>query len=378
MKKKVLTKSIALLLSFALLIMALSGCSLETGNRPFEQTIKRYINTLSAGNYDLLKHITTEDSVIRTKITYAPEKEQENFKLLFNQISLQGITDASQNNYEIIAHINIIHIDYTTIIEGLRNSLAEKIKSSLPKKDFKQETLNKDLLQLLVKHYDEQKWPDTSAEQITIHLQKINGTWLISDDKELYDTLSGRFNESFNNSVGRMTTKILEQLKAKIDPNEIETGGENIFDDPDNVYFQVDNDAYWLPCEANQLQKFVFSQYDLKRTVKTSGRLYIRSGNENVGSLDIYNTVGAPIYPLDCMVTTIRMDTKINSVNVTLPGGITFGSSAADILELYGPPSKVNTSVSSDYFSLIYNSSKAYIVLYFYDGIALSGFEISV
>ena len=52
--------------------------------------------------------------------------------------------------------MNILHADYETMIENLRNLLTEKIKKSLPKKDFKQETLNHNLLQLLLQHYDEQ------------------------------------------------------------------------------------------------------------------------------------------------------------------------------------------------------------------------------
>lgn len=147
--------------------------------------------------------------------------------------------------------------------------LAEKIKDSLPKKNFKQETLNHDLLQLLLQHYDDGQWSDN----ITLHLQKVNGVWLISNDDELYHALSDNFNESFNNTIGRMTTKILDQLKTKIDPNKIETGGEHIFENPDAIYFTVNNSVYFLPCQFHELQEFQFKESDFKSKINPYRRV---------------------------------------------------------------------------------------------------------
>lgn len=115
--KKNFTRIIALLLIPALLLTTFCGCSLPKGNRPFEQSLNRYITALSTGNYNLLKHITTSDSMIRTKIYDADEKEQENFQLLFKQIKLQNITNAEQYDNEITVIANIIHTDYGAMIE---------------------------------------------------------------------------------------------------------------------------------------------------------------------------------------------------------------------------------------------------------------------
>ncbi len=380
MKKKKFTHMIALLLIPTLLLTICCGCSLQKGNRPFEQSLKRYITALSIGNYDLLKYITTPDSMIRTKIYDTDEKVQENFQLLFNQIKLQTITNAEQYDNEITVTMNITHTDYEAMIENRRNLLAEKIKNALPKKDFKQETLNHDLLQLLLQHYDERQWPDKPSENIALHLQKVDGVWLISNDDALYHALSDNFNESFNSIIGRMTTKILDQLKTKVDPDKIETGGAHIFENPDAIYFTINNSTYFLPCQFHELQEFQFKESDFKSKIAPyrSERLYIRDSGQNAGHLEIYNDFSFPLSPIDCMVSGVRIDYEIDSVRIGLPGNITFGSSMADIIERYGSPSKVDTLMSSDYVSFIYYSDEAFVKLNFADGVTLSGFEINI
>lgn len=136
--------------------------------------------------------------------------------------------------------------------------------------------------------------------------------------------------------------------------------------------------SIFYPANFMNCRNFNSKNLTLKVKLTLIEGFYIRDSGQNAGRLEIYNNFAFPVSPIDCMVSGIRIDYEIDSVRITLPGNITFGSSMVDIIERYGSPSKIDKLMSSDYVSFIYYSDETFVKLNFADGVTLSGFEINI
>lgn len=361
----------------------LSSCSfpLFAGPYPYETALQNYTQALAQGRWEELGKYAVADSAIHQGYTAVTQEELPGFQLLFQNLKLQRIENASHYDGLITVKASFEALDYAAYMESLRTELSNGIQRYLEDKGGQgQQALNRDLLRILGNRFTQEERPGVLVPDITLQLRKEDGEWKVCSDQSLYDALASAFNQSYHAVVERLTACVIQEIKSRIDPDSIPTGGSQFFADGKNIYVLVNNTPMKLPFLFRNLHGLEYKEWELQQKIFAGhgADIYIFNHGSAMGSLRVYNPNTHSVKAVDSWIYGISLDEKPASLRISLPKRITFGTHLEQVIAAYGNPTEVISNGSGS-FSLSYQilENKYWRVkVHFADGKTVTGFSI--
>lgn len=149
-------------------------------------------------------------------------------------------------------------------------------------------------------------------------------------------------------------------------------------DDPFDFEFSIDGTTLKLPCDVADLQAlgYLMPEEDADNTLDEHYiAVSILCKNDYVVSVHIYNTTETSVLYADAPIDEITFDniSYDESYNIRFYGGIQFGSTKDEVLQLLGEPTKTYGEEDSSSSSFYYEDETGYqqIVFRFWDDIVI-------
>lgn len=381
MNHKIFSKTIAVLCTACLFVSVFSGCALLGGQKPFETALEAYTAILASGNPEGLDKYTTENSYFNKNYATSPEEEKKAVLLVFYQMKITNISNASQFDNVIQADVTFCIPDYSKILETIKGDLTEKIKESIKSENKEQDAYQQDLISVLEKGFSDEQ-SDTMEKTVKLELKKQEHGWMINDDSQLFRGISNDFICQYTEMISLIAEETKQEsdgVSAPSGGSDTPTGGSHFFNKTTNFKLIIGSQEVPLPIAIKDCKGITFNKQDLAFSLL--GGCYdqfpIYINDEYAGIAYIYNPSGNTLKISQCLLGGISLNNTEENPGILLPNGITFGASPEEVQKAYGQPTRIRRTDDGDYFTYIYTYDYYQDVeLIFSDGKSVTGYRI--